>query len=98
MRANKLLLIPVSDVLEALIATLPADQERLALRKDTGKPDEDYELSKAAAKVRITAGIRAEVRIGDLRSAGGSVNRCGTRRDQLAPRLDGKNPKLASPG
>jgi integrase len=61
------LLLPVSDVLAAWLKKIPADQELLVVNEQTGQPYKDWELSKRAGEIRAAAGIRAEVRVGDLR-------------------------------
>lgn len=66
-KTGKELLLPVSDVLAAWLKKIPVDQELLVINELTGQPYKDWELSKRAAEIRAAAGIRAEVRVGDLR-------------------------------
>jgi hypothetical protein len=61
------LLLPVSDVLAGWIAKVPADQQQLVLNERTGRPYEDYELSKAVAEVRDAAGLPSFLWLVDLR-------------------------------
>lgn len=78
------LLLPVSNILECWLDKVPEDRPHLVVSEATGRPYRDYELSKAAAAVRAAAGIRNEVRIGDLRrTCVTELGRAGATDDEL---------------
>lgn len=66
-KTQKELLLPVSDALRTWLDKVPADQAQLVLNERTGKPYEDYELSKAAAEIREAAGLPSHLYLMDLR-------------------------------
>jgi integrase len=66
-KTDEELLLPVSPLLATWLEKIPASLEHLVVSEKTGETYADWELSKAAAEVRKAAGIRDEVRLGDLR-------------------------------
>ena len=61
------LLLPVSEALQAWLEKVPPGEQRLVVNEATGRPYEDYELSKAAAEIREAAGLPSHLYLMDLR-------------------------------
>jgi integrase len=61
------LMLPVSEVLLSYVEKVPIDQRQLVLNERTGEPYQDYELSKAAAKIREAAELPSHLFLMDLR-------------------------------
>ena len=66
-KTKRIVVIPVSDVLRAVLSRVPKRGELIATREDTGEPWKEDAFSKRAALIRAAAELPEELLVRDMR-------------------------------